>query len=63
MGVAQYGEIAKQLLDHGTDPAMPVAVIERGTTDAQRVISTVLGKLREAALELEIKPPALLLIG
>ena len=42
---------------------MPVAVIERGTTDTQRVISTVLGELRDAALELEIEPPALLLIG
>jgi len=63
MGVAQYGEIAERLMDHGTDPATPVAVIERGTTDSQRVISTVLGELPEAALELEIEPPALLLIG
>ena len=63
MGVAQYGEIAERLMDQGTDPATPVAVIERGTTDTQRVISTVLGELREAALELDIKPPALLLIG
>ena len=63
MGVAQYGEIAERLMDNGTDPEMPVAVVERGTTDSQRVISTVLGKLHEAALELKAKPPALLLIG
>ncbi len=63
MGVAQYGEIAAQLIENGTDPATPVAVIEHGTTQTQRVISTVLGKLPEAAPKLEIDPPALLLVG
>ncbi len=63
MGVAQYGEIAEQLLNNGTCPETPVAVIEHGTTQTQRVISTVLGKLPEAASKLEIKPPALLLVG
>ncbi len=63
MGVAQYGEIAAQLIDNGTDPETPVAVIERGTTPRQRVISTRLGKLAEAAAKLEIRPPALILIG
>jgi uroporphyrin-III C-methyltransferase/precorrin-2 dehydrogenase/sirohydrochlorin ferrochelatase len=63
MGVAQYGEIAEQLIDSGTDRETPIAVIEHGTTQTQRVISTVLGKLAEAAPRLEIKSPALLLIG
>ena len=63
MGVAQYGEIAEQLLNNGTCPETPVAVIEHGTTKKQRVISTVLGKLSEAASKLEIKSPALLLVG
>ncbi len=63
MGVAQYGEIAARLIANGSDPATPVAVIERGTTQRQRVLSTILGKLAEAALELDVRPPALLLIG
>jgi siroheme synthase len=63
MGVAQYGEIAGQLIDIGSDPETPVAVIERGTTESQRVISTVLRKLPDAARDLEIAPPALLLVG
>ncbi len=63
MGVAQYGEIATQLIDNGSDPETPVAVVEHGTMQTQRVISTVLGKLAEAAATLEIKAPALLLVG
>lgn len=63
MGVAQYGKIAAQLIANGSDPEMPVAVIEHGTMQTQRVIRSVLGKLAEAALKLEIKAPALLLVG
>lgn len=63
MGVAQYGEIAERLIKIGSNPETPVAVIERGTTESQRVISTVLRKLPDAAQNLEIKPPALLLVG
>ncbi len=63
MGVAQYGEIAARLIANGSDPHTPVAVIERGTTKRQRVLSTVLCKLDDAAQELDARPPALLLIG
>ncbi|MFL2546862.1 MAG: siroheme synthase CysG [Candidatus Rariloculaceae bacterium] len=63
MGVAQYDRIAEQLIDNGSDPDTPVAVIESGTTKAQRVISTVLSELPDAARDLEITPPALLLVG
>jgi len=63
MGVARYREIAERLLENGTDPEMPVAIIERGSSPSQRVLSTVLGQLAEAAEELKVKPPALLLVG
>ena len=63
MGVAQYGRIGAELIARGHDPQTPVAVIESGTTDAQRVIRTVLGSLAQAQLALEIRPPALLLVG
>ena len=38
-------------------------MVENGTTDRQRVIRTVLGKLGEAQAALEIVPPALLIVG
>ncbi len=63
MGVAQYSEIGAALLAHGHDADTPVAVVENGTTDRQRVIRTVLGKLGEAQAALQIVPPALLIVG
>ncbi len=63
MGVAQYAEIAAALIAHGHDPATPVAVVENGTTDRQRVIRTELLSLGDAQEALGIQPPALLLIG
>ena len=41
----------------------PVAVVESGTTDRQRVIRTALGSLGEAQAALDIRPPALLIVG
>jgi len=63
MGVAQYSEIGAALLAHGHDPGTPVAIVENGTTDRQRVIRTVLGKLSQANAALDIRPPALLIVG
>lgn len=63
MGVAQYAEIAAALIEHGHDPATPVAVVENGTTDRQRVVRTSLGSLGEAQAALDIQPPALLIVG
>jgi uroporphyrin-III C-methyltransferase/precorrin-2 dehydrogenase/sirohydrochlorin ferrochelatase len=63
MGVAQYSEISAALISHGHDPDTPVAVVENGTTERQRVIRTVLGRLAQAQAELAIAPPALLIVG
>jgi len=63
MGVAQYAEFGAALIAGGHDPRTPVAVVENGTTERQRVIRTVLGSLADAAVELEISPPALLIVG
>ena len=63
MGVAKYPVLAERLIERGYDPATPVAVVERGTTEDQRVISTVLGSLARAAAEHEVKAPALLVVG
>jgi siroheme synthase len=63
MGVAQYAEIAAALIARGHATDTPVAVIESGTTERQRVIRTVLGKLAAAQTDLGIEPPALLIVG
>ena len=63
MGVAQYAEIAEGLIARGYDESTPVAVVENGTTDRQRVIRTALGSLGRAQAALKISPPALLIVG
>jgi uroporphyrin-III C-methyltransferase/precorrin-2 dehydrogenase/sirohydrochlorin ferrochelatase len=63
MGVAQYGEIAAALLAKGYPQDTPVAVVESGTTERQRVIRTALRDLAAAQAALEIHPPALLIVG
>jgi uroporphyrin-III C-methyltransferase / precorrin-2 dehydrogenase / sirohydrochlorin ferrochelatase len=63
MGVAQYAELAAALIAKGYAPETPVAVVESGTTDRQRVVRSALGHLAAAQAALEIQPPALLIVG
>jgi len=63
MGVAQYAEISDALIKNGHAPDTPCAIVESGTTDRQRVIRTVLASLAAAQASLEVRPPALLIVG
>jgi uroporphyrin-III C-methyltransferase/precorrin-2 dehydrogenase/sirohydrochlorin ferrochelatase len=63
MGVAQYAELAAALIANGYARETPVAVVESGTTDRQRVIRAALGDLAAAQAALKIEPPALLIVG
>ncbi len=45
MGVTTRAAIADELVAGGRDPGTPVAVIERGTGPAERVVRTTLGQL------------------
>jgi siroheme synthase len=63
MAIANFGAIASRLIELGHPDDLPVAVIENGTTDQQRVIRSTLKKLPTIAAEQNIQSPALLLIG
>ena len=63
MGVAKYPILAERLIQQGYDRQTPVAVVERGTADNQRVISTVLEELGAASETHGIESPALLIVG
>src|SRR5690606_41339404 len=56
MGFAHYAEIAADLIGLGHDPETPATVVEKGTTDAQRVIHPVLRRLPCAADRFAIAP-------
>lgn len=63
MGVAKYRILAERLIQRGYDRQTPVAVVERGTADDQRVICTTLELLGEASETHAIESPALLFVG
>ena len=63
MGVSRLAEICAQLVAHGLPASTPAAVIERGTTHAQRVARADLATLAEEVRRQGIKPPSLTVVG
>ncbi|MFQ6004919.1 MAG: siroheme synthase CysG [Woeseia sp.] len=63
MAVRRFGDIQRHLIRHGRGPHTPIAIIERGTTDDQRVIHGRLDELTGLAGRHDIVAPAILVIG
>ncbi len=63
MGVTTAGALSRKLLDAGADPALPVAVIENGTMESERIVTGRLGGLAELVETEQVCSPALLIIG
>ncbi len=63
MGLAGLPFICEQLQDHGMAATMPVAVVQQGTTQTQRVLVSTLDSIAELAVEEEIKAPTIIIIG
>jgi len=61
MGVSRREEIARRLIEIGRGPKEPVAFIENGTTERQRVILTDLYEL--STNPPEVNPPAIMVVG
>jgi len=63
MGVTALPEVARKLVDAGMDPATPAAMVEQGTTTAQRKVISTLAELPAAVSKAGLQPPALFAIG
>ncbi|MCP5145592.1 MAG: uroporphyrinogen-III C-methyltransferase [Gammaproteobacteria bacterium] len=63
MGVHGLDRLCGNFIEHGLAPTMPAALVEKGTTPAQRVITGTLTTLPALARQSEVEPPALLIIG
>ena len=63
MGLANLQEITSELIAHGRDPGTPAALIERGTTEAQRTVTATLGTLADAAAAAGLEAPVVAVIG
>ncbi|MBH1936803.1 uroporphyrinogen-III C-methyltransferase [Streptomyces sp. AV19] len=63
MSVEKIGAIAETLVRHGRSAGTPVAVIQEGTTAAQRRVDATLATVGERVLAEGIRPPAVIVIG
>ncbi|MFB9908168.1 uroporphyrinogen-III C-methyltransferase [Allokutzneria oryzae] len=63
MAVERADAFATTLIEHGREPSTPVAVVQEGTTRAQRVVRTTLDKLGATVTAEAIRPPAIIVIG
>ncbi|HCT99384.1 MAG TPA: uroporphyrinogen-III C-methyltransferase [Methylococcaceae bacterium] len=63
MGLIGLEKICDALIAHGSEPTLPIAVIEKGTTPAQRVIVGTLSTLPTKIRHERLEAPTLIIIG
>ena len=63
MGAAALKDICAGLLNAGMDPAMPAALLQKGTTAGQKRIVADLGMLPEEAQRRGVETPAIIVVG
>ncbi|HEV8651266.1 MAG TPA: uroporphyrinogen-III C-methyltransferase [Actinomycetes bacterium] len=63
MGMGRLAAIADRLTEAGRHPDTPAAVVEQGTTPAQRVVRATLATIAEEAVRAGVRAPAVIVIG
>ncbi len=63
MGVKHIAGICEQLIAHGADANLPVAVVEKGGLSEQRVVTSDLKELPAKVALNKITSPALIIVG
>ncbi|MFJ4714693.1 uroporphyrinogen-III C-methyltransferase [Streptomyces sp. NPDC088785] len=63
MGVDKIGKIAAALIAHGKPADTPVALVQEGTTAAQRRVDATLATVGDQVIAQGVKPPAVIVVG
>lgn len=63
MGLVGLETICRSLIEHGSSPDLPAALIQQGTTQNQRVVTGVLSTLPDLVKSSNIVAPTLVIIG
>ena len=63
MGISALPDICHGLLKAGMPARMPAAVLEKGTSAAQRRICATLGSLEEECQKAQVNTPAIIVVG
>jgi uroporphyrin-III C-methyltransferase/precorrin-2 dehydrogenase/sirohydrochlorin ferrochelatase len=63
MGLVGLPYICQKLIEHGVSSSMPIALVEQGTTNKQRVHTGELRNMHEIISTQEVNAPTLIIIG
>jgi uroporphyrin-III C-methyltransferase/precorrin-2 dehydrogenase/sirohydrochlorin ferrochelatase len=63
MGLLGLPVICRELIAHGVSPEMPVALVQQGTTETQKVFTGTLVNIQEIVEREKPKPPTLIIVG
>ncbi len=63
MGLNRLGKITGELIKHGMDKNMPIAIVDQGTTSQQQVVSATLSTIDTEANHYDLAGPALIIVG
>ncbi|HSD61098.1 MAG TPA: siroheme synthase CysG [Burkholderiales bacterium] len=63
MGLHGLEILCRELVAHGLSSRMPAAIVQQGTTKHQKVVTGTLETLPQLAVEANLKPPTLIIVG
>jgi uroporphyrin-III C-methyltransferase/precorrin-2 dehydrogenase/sirohydrochlorin ferrochelatase len=63
MGLHGVGILSRELIRHGLPVSTPVALVQQGTTQNQRVIISNLEDLEQTVKKEQVKPPTIIIVG
>ncbi len=63
MGLVSLAQVIGELLTHGAQPELPVAIVDKGTRVDQKVVTGTLENIVQKAEEADLTGPAIVIIG
>lgn len=63
MGLHRLGHLCEQLVAHGKPATTPVALVQQGGTEHQRVLTGTLATIAALNEEAQLQPPSLIIVG
>jgi len=63
MGLVGLPIICKKLIEHGVSSEMPIALVQQGTTQNQKVYTGTLGTMEQSIKDKSIQAPTLIIVG
>ena len=63
MGLNSLPSIVQNLIDYGMRKNMPIAVVQEGTTENQKVVVSTISRVNAKILKTDIQSPAIIIIG